>query len=360
MTTLTSFNLTAAMDRKTLRKVRKKFVKRNYYYYGENTNTDKSYEPSISIRIDDDRETAPATVEITVDIERLSTEMDIPGLLEPALENGYHLVEIIRKKYGELSNILPFDRFYLSELTYTSWINFPDKELTGEYIHLLKRSIFQNDSAIFGTGEFETDPDRDMVISYSILPDHDITFYRQIDNGLSDASTLVVRIRDHNIKSIDQKLISSSNLNKPVDEQLSFFIMTYMDYMTDILSPEFPKSPYTKKDSMIKSILAALDKKNIPQARSQEVIELITNASEDVNVYTWLWDNNMLFATDGTPSLWSDLIRNRVQLICIRDGFDRTDEFPDILTLVENGVYDPDTANSTVELPIDCNPNHLK
>lgn len=309
MTTLTSFNLTAAMDRKTLRKVRKKFVKRNYYYYGENTNTDKSYEPSISIRIDDDRETAPATVEITVDIERLSTEMDIPGLLEPALENGYHLVEIIRKKYGELSNILPFDRFYLSELTYTSWINFPDKELTGEYIHLLKRSIFQNDSAIFGTGEFETDPDRDMVISYSILPDHDITFYRQIDNGLSDASTLVVRIRDHNIKSIDQKLISSSNLNKPVDEQLSFFIMTYMDYMTDILSPE---------------------------------------------------DNNMLFATDGTPSLWSDLIRNRVQLICIRDGFDRTDEFPDILTLVENGVYDPDTANSTVELPIDCNPNHLK
>lgn len=148
------------MDRKTLRKVRKEFVKRNYYYYGENTNTYKSYEPSISIRIDDDREAAPATVEITVDIERLSTEMDIPGLLKPALENGYNLVEIIRGKYGELSNILPFDRFYLSELTYTSWINFPDKELTGEYIHLLKQSIFQNDRAIFGTREFETDPDK--------------------------------------------------------------------------------------------------------------------------------------------------------------------------------------------------------
>ncbi len=80
MTTLTSFNLTAAMDRKTLRKVRKEFVKCNYYYYGENTNTDKSYEPPISIRIDDDRETAPATVEITVDMERLSTEMNIPGI----------------------------------------------------------------------------------------------------------------------------------------------------------------------------------------------------------------------------------------------------------------------------------------
>lgn len=341
MTTLTSFNLTAAMDRKTLRKVRKEFVKRNYYYYGENTNTDKSYEPSISIRIDDDRETAPATVEITVDIERLSTEMDIPGLLEPALENGYNLVEIIRGKYGELSNILPFDRFYLSELTYTSWINFPDKELTGEYIHLLKRSIFQNDSAIFGTREFETVPDKDMVISYGILPDHDITFYRQTDNGLSDASTLVVRICEHNIKSIDQKLISSSNLNKPIDEQLSFFIMTYMDYMTDILSPEFPKSPYTKKDSMIKSILAAMDKKNVPQAKSQEMIELITNVPEDVNVYTWLQDNHMLFAKDGTPSLWSDLIHNQVQLTCISDSFDRTDEFPDICTLVEKGSYAP-------------------
>ena len=79
------------MDRKTLRKVRKEFIKRNYYYYGENTNTDKSYEPSISIRIDDDRETAPATVEITVDIERLSTEMDIPGLLKPALTDSISL-----------------------------------------------------------------------------------------------------------------------------------------------------------------------------------------------------------------------------------------------------------------------------
>lgn len=257
------------------------------------------------------------------------------------MENGYNLVEIIRGKYGELSNILPFDRFYLSELTYTSWINFPDKELTGEYIHLLKRSIFQNDSAIFGTREFETVPDKDMVISYGILPDHDITFYRQTDNGLSDASTLVVRICDHNIKSIDQKLISSSNLNKPIDEQLSFFIMTYMDYMTDILSPEFPKSPYTKKDSMIKSILAAMDKKNVPQAKSQEMIELITNVPEDVNVYTWLQDNHMLFAKDGTPSLWSDLIHNQVQLTCISDSFDRTDEFPDICTLVEKGSYAP-------------------
>ena len=175
-----------------------------------------------------------------------------------------------------------------------------------------------------------------MVISYGILPDHDITFYRQTDNGVSDASTLVVRICEHNIKAIDQKLISSSN-----DEQLSFFIMTYMDYMADILSPEFPKSPYTKKDSMIKSILAALDKKNIPRARSQEVIELITNVPEDVNVYTYLQDNNMLFAKDGTPSLWSDLIHNQAQLTCIRGSFDRTDEFPDICTLVEKGSYAP-------------------
>ena len=79
------------MDRKTLRKVRKAFDKRHCYYYSEDTNTDESCEPSISIRIDDDRETAPATVEITVDIEKLSAEMDMPGLLEPALENGYNL-----------------------------------------------------------------------------------------------------------------------------------------------------------------------------------------------------------------------------------------------------------------------------
>lgn len=342
MTRLTSFNLTAAMDRKTLRKVRKAFDKRHCrYYYNDNgnTNADESCEPSISISIDDIRETVPATVEIFVDIEKLSAETDTPDLLKPALKNGYNLIEIIRKKYGELSKVLPFDRFYLSELTYTSRINFPDRELIGEYIHLLKRSILEHDSSIFGTGEFQTTPDRDMVISYSILPNHDITFYRQTDSALSDASTLVVKIHEQNIKSIDRRLISSSNHNKPIDAQLSFFIMTYMDYMTDTLRPEFPKSSYTKKDSMIKSILAAMDKKNIPQAKSQEIIELIRNVPEDANVYTWLEDNHMMFAKDGTPSPWLDLIRNQVQLTCISDSIDSTDEFPDICTLVENGCY---------------------
>lgn len=167
-----------------------------------------------------------------------------------------------------------------------------------------------------------------------------MAFYRLLGDALSDESTLVIETCEYDVISIDQKLMSSSNHDKPMDEQLSFFIMIYMDYMTDILSSRFSDLPYTKKDSMIKSILEAMDEENIPKVKKQEMIELIKNIPEDTNIFTWLTERDTP-SKNGTPSHWVNLICNRVQPVCISDSFDGTDEFPNICTLVENGCYAP-------------------
>lgn len=337
MTRLTKFNLTAAMERKTLKKVEKAFDKFHCSIYDcYNEDADANESPSIRIEIND-YGTAPAYVEIFVDIEKLSVEMDMPDLLEPKLENGCNLVEMIRKKYGELSNVLPFDKFYLSGLEYTSRINFPDGELAEEYIRLLKQSILTHNNNAVETEISPDGEDREMSRSYSynLSPSYNITFYRLPGDILSDESTLVIKIWENNTHSIDQKLMSSSNYNKPIEEQLSFFIMTYMDYTMDKLSSRFPKSPYTKKDTMFKLILEAMDNGNIPQSYQLEMIEDIKKIPKDENVFTWLVDRCML----PDEETWVNLIRNRVQLACISDSIDSTDEFPDICTLVENGCY---------------------
>lgn len=342
MTRLTEFKLTAAMDRKTFRKVEKALPGSHCFIYcNECRCTYEPLDPSVTIYTDDTNGTAPASMVISVDIEKLSLEMNMAELVDPSLESAKAIMKIIRKKYdGVLSNVLPFDRFYLSGLTYTSWISFPDGELAAEYIRLLNQSILKHDD--YKCGDLQTDSceaERDMFSGYQLTEGCNLKFYREkLKDTWSDESMIVIEVQETNVHSIDRKLESSSNHNKPIDEQLSFFIMTYMDYTMDKLSSLFPALPYTKKDSMIQSILEAMDKEKIPQPRKQEIIELIKNLPEDANVYTWLSETDI--TENGTGSLFSNLINNPIQLVCISDRFDKTDEFPDIYTLVENGSYD--------------------
>lgn len=108
----------------------------------------------------------------------------------------------------------------------------------------------------------------------------------------------------------------------------------------DKLSGRFPISPYTKKDIMIKSILEAMDGENIPKSGKREMIEDIENIPKDENVFTWLVDRGMV----PDEETWVHLIRNRVALACINNNISKTDEFPNIYTLVENGFYTNDEA----------------
>ncbi len=347
MTRLTEFKLTAAMDRKTFKKVERTLPGSHCFIYCNECRC--AYEPlelapAVTLHTDDANGTASAAVVISVNIEKLSEEMNMAELMEPTLESAKTIIGIIRKKYnGVLSNVLPFDRFYLSGLTYTSWIGFPDGELAAEYIRLLNQSILIHDDCKCGglqTDSCETE--RDMFSEYQLAEGCSLKFYREkLMDTWSEESMIVIEVEEINVRSIERKLESSSSHNKPIDEQLSFFIMTYMDYTMDKLSSLFPASPYTKKDSMLQSILEAMDEAKIPQSKAQEVIELTKNLPEDANVYTWFSETNM--AKNGTGSLFSHLLNNHVQFVCISDSFDKTDELPDIYTLVENGSYAPTT-----------------
>ena len=224
MTRLTGFGLSAAMNRKTLKKVEKTFKKFHcsiYDLYNEDASTNESSNLSVRIEIDDNG-TDPAYVKIFVDIEKLSIEMDMPNLLEPTLENGCNLIEMIRKKYGELSNVLPFDGFCLSALEYTSRISFPDRELVEEYICLIKQSILTHDNNADKPETCSNETDGNLSISYNLSPNYIIAFYGQSGDALSDESTLIIKILERNIRSIDQKLISSSNHDKPLVNNCHF------------------------------------------------------------------------------------------------------------------------------------------
>lgn len=352
MTKLNKFMLTASMDKKTLQKVEKIFAKfdcldKNYseteFPDNEEPNTESPFGNSVEITIYNEGEN-PA-VEIYVDIEGLSKVKNIPDLPNPTLDNAGSIIEFVRKKYGELEKALPFDRFYLAELVYTSYVDFPNEEMAGEYIRLLNESILGPDIIGIDKERYLTHSrihdaadkrNASMSFSYELSGCYDVTFFRQAPDDFTEESELVVEVWEYSVKSIERKLISASKHNKPLAEQLAFFMMCYMEYTVDKLRPLFSKRPYVKQDAMLKSVRNVMLKEKISKPARRAMLQIIESIPEG-NIYAWFENKGML--DDGkTDFPWFGLIMKRVQLAFISDDFDDTDELPDICTLLEHGL----------------------
>ena len=286
--------------------------------------------------------------------KRIFDGKDYLNLLEPRKENITILWDAIKQTWAEIGCGIPFERFYLSRLDFTSDIHLKAEELVTEYIRLLGKSILLPSAKRFSVTGIHHDTDitedtktelQKNCCKFGVTACEDIQCYNKIfelkNENLpvpeyienEDAHILRIELQIHKTKRISELLQDFQIHSKPIEEQFSYFMEHADFFLLSRLEKLYMPGRYHKKQSIEVFIKGSY---KIRAKTRERIWTLVEHCNKNITLGRCLELDKQNGSANKRLKALECLSRLHISPVCIQKDLKGYDELPDIFELVEH------------------------